>query len=60
MTSKHYPRIRLESQRGRLLMREGLSLCFYMHRPHEEVAPAVARSLEVYRRAVKPGALAWF
>jgi hypothetical protein len=58
--SEHYPKIRLTSWHGGLLMRESLSLCFYMQRSREEVAPAVARSLEVYLRAVGPRALAWY
>lgn len=41
-------------------MRESLSLCFYLPHPHEDAAPAVARSLEVYQRAVGPRALDWY
>lgn len=41
-------------------MREGIRICLYVNRPHEEIAPAVARSLETYLTAVGPGLLAWF
>lgn len=58
--SEHYPRIRVSSERGTLLIRESLSLCFYMRRPHMEVAPAVLRSLEAYLRAVGQQALSLY
>src|SRR4051794_24409104 len=55
--SKHYPRIRIQSESGYLLIREGLSLTFYMRHDHAEVAPAVMQSLEAYLQAVGPDAL---
>jgi hypothetical protein len=55
--SNHYPRIRIYSESGYLLIREGLSLTFYMRRPHEEVAPAVLRAFDSYRRNIGPSAL---
>jgi hypothetical protein len=55
--SKHYPRIRIHTEQGFLMMREGLSISFYMHRSHGEVARAVMRSLESYLDAVGPGAI---
>ncbi len=55
--SEHYPRIRLCTKNGYLLFREGLSLTFYMHRAHVEVASAVMRALEVYLRATGPQVL---
>jgi hypothetical protein len=61
--SEHYPRIRLNSQgeRGpRLYIRESLSLTFYMRRSHQEAVHDVLRALEVFRRSVKPDALAWY
>jgi hypothetical protein len=58
--SEHYPRIRVSSEEGTLLIRESLSFCFYMNRPHLEVAPAVMRSLEVYLRAVGQQALSLY
>ncbi|HYO55986.1 type VI immunity family protein [Archangium sp.] len=42
------------------MAREGLSICFYMHRSHVEIAQAVIRSLETYLRAVGPQALGWY
>lgn len=55
--SEHYPRIRIQAESGQLLIREGLSITFYMRHSHAEVAPGVMRSLETYRRAVEPHAL---
>jgi len=52
----HYPRIRDRTRYGHSI-HEGLSLCFYMRPPHEEVAPSVLRSLEAYLRAVGTQAL---
>ncbi|NMO21101.1 DUF3396 domain-containing protein [Pyxidicoccus fallax] len=31
-----------------------------MHRSHQEIAPAVARALDVYTQAIRPGTLAWY
>ncbi|HEX8822538.1 MAG TPA: DUF3396 domain-containing protein [Archangium sp.] len=55
--SEHYPRIRIRTEGGHLLIREGLSINFYMRRSHAEVAPAVMRSLDAYLRAMEPRAL---
>jgi hypothetical protein len=55
--STHYPRIRIRSDTGYLAVREGLSFTFYMRRSHYEVAPAILRSLNVYRSAVGSEAL---
>jgi hypothetical protein len=55
--SEYYPRIRIRAENGSLLVREGLSINFYMRRSHAEVAPAVMRSLDAYLRAMGPGAL---
>jgi hypothetical protein len=53
-----YPHIRVRAENGTLLVREGLSLCFYIHRHHSQVAHLVLRALETYQRAVGPHALA--
>jgi len=55
--NEHYPTIRLTYDDGYLLVREGLSLCFYMRQPHEEVGPAVMEAVQSYVRAVGPRAL---
>ena len=52
--SEHYPRIRVRVECGALLIREAVSSTFYMRHSHAEVAQAVLRSLELYRRAVHP------
>jgi hypothetical protein len=56
----HYPRIRVLAQNGELLIREGLELCFYINRPHQEIAQAVMCSLETYLQFVGPQALKWY
>ncbi len=56
----HYPRIRLQAEYDRLMVREGLSFTFYMRRSRAEVVPAVLRSLEAYLRAIGPQALGWY
>ena len=55
--SEHHPRFRIYAQSGALLIRDSLSINFYMRRPHPEVASQVMRSLDVYLRAVGPSAL---
>ncbi|WP_225414065.1 DUF3396 domain-containing protein [Stigmatella hybrida] len=58
--SSHYPKIRILAQNGELLIREGLDICFYINRPHREIAQAVMRSLETYIQFVGPQALTWY
>lgn len=58
--STHYPRIRVHANDGRLVLREGLSLTFFMRRSHAEVAQAVWLSVEAYCRSVGPQALCWY
>jgi hypothetical protein len=55
--TEHPPRIRLYAENGYLLIRDGLSLTFYMRHPHAQVAQGVMRSLDAYLRAVGPNAL---
>jgi hypothetical protein len=55
--SEHYPRIRIYAENGILLIRDSLSITFYMRRPHQDVAAAVMRSLDTYLRAVGSNAL---
>jgi Protein of unknown function (DUF3396) len=54
------PKIRIHAEHGALVVREGLSICFYMRHSHKEIAPAVTRSLDAYLRAVGPRALGWY
>ncbi|MCP3169731.1 hypothetical protein [Myxococcus qinghaiensis] len=54
--SNHYPRIRL-TYVELLLVREGLSLVFFMDRPHQEVAQAVIAAMEAYLQAIGPTAI---
>jgi hypothetical protein len=61
--TKHYPRVRFhqiaDGERF-LCVRESISLCFYMKRPHREVIHDVLRSLDVYLQAISPQGLGWY
>jgi TseV toxin immunity protein TsiV len=54
------PEIRRYAEHGALVLREGLSICFYMRRSHPEMAQDVRRALEAYLRAVGPQTLEWY
>ncbi len=61
--SAHYPRIRIDKIAGAshsLLIRESVSITFYMKRSHQEVVRDVMGALQVYRRAVGPQCLGWY
>lgn len=60
MVSERYPRIRLTLPDGRLALREGLALCFYMRRPHGALSSAVTRALDHYLDAVGHEKLGWY
>lgn len=45
---------------GVILVREGVSITFYMRAFHEDIAPAVWHSLERYRQAIEPRRLGWY
>jgi len=55
--SEHYPRIRIETESGYTLVREGLSLTFYMPPRHPEIVEDVLRALDTYLRYVGTHAL---
>ncbi|OJH34426.1 type VI immunity family protein [Cystobacter ferrugineus] len=57
--TKPYPRIRQYDNDGHLDLREGLVLCFFMRRPHNEISQAVMRALDIYLNAVGPEKLGW-
>jgi len=54
------PHIRIQEESGVSLLRDGLNLCFYVRHPHREIARAVAHSLDIYVKAIGPGALCRF
>ncbi len=57
---ENIPVIRLRTDTGILVARDGVVLCFFMCRSHHEVAPAVWRALQVYLRAIPPQSLKWY
>lgn len=61
--SEHYPRIRIDGfvgQKSFPIIRESVSITFYMKRSHQEVVQNMMRCLDVYRRAVGPDKLGWY
>ncbi|HYO55182.1 DUF3396 domain-containing protein [Archangium sp.] len=61
--SEHYPRIRIDKivgARRSLLIRESVSITFYMKRSHQEVVRDVIRALDAYSRTAGPQALCWY
>jgi len=50
--SEYYPRIRIRAESGALMIREALSINFYMRHDHVDIASSVMRSLEVYLHAL--------
>jgi hypothetical protein len=55
--SENYPRLRVYAKSGYLLLREGLRIDFYIHRPHVEIAHAVMHALETFLSTVGSSAL---
>lgn len=58
--SGHYPRIRIKARNGTTIVREGLSLTFYMRPPHQGAVQHVASALDAYLRRVGPDALGMY
>jgi len=52
--SEHFPNIRLRTPGGVILVRDGLSLRFYMRHPHREIAGRVMRTLARYLDVTGP------
>jgi hypothetical protein len=57
---ENIPVIRLRTDLGELVARDGVVLCFFMRRSHKEVAPAVWRALQLYLRAIPSQSLNWY
>ena len=60
MVSEKYPKLRQTMPDGRWVLREGVLLCFFMRRSHDEIAQAVTRALDIYLDAVGPEKLGWY
>jgi hypothetical protein len=58
--SEHCPQIRIHAGFEHVMVREGLSLNFFLRCTHAEASEAVLHSLEAYVRAVGPKALGWY
>jgi len=59
----HYPGVRFYQEfygERFLRIRDSISICFYMKRPHQDVIQGVLRSLDVYRQAISPQRLGWY
>ncbi|MDC0712717.1 DUF3396 domain-containing protein [Stigmatella sp. ncwal1] len=57
---ENIPVIRLRTDTGILMTRDGVVICFFMRRSHAEVASAVWRALQIYRSAIPPNSLGWY
>ncbi len=57
---ENLPIIHLRTKDGVLAARDGVVICFFMRRSHEEIAPAIWRALQTYRRATPPQSLGWY
>jgi len=57
---ENIPVIRVRNKHGVLRARDGVVLCFFMRRSHPEVAAAMWRALQTYRRAIPSQALGWY
>jgi hypothetical protein len=57
---ENIPVIRLRTDLGELVARDGVILCFFMRHSHKEVAPAVWRALQTYLRAIPSQSLNWY
>jgi len=57
--SINHPRIRVKED-GRLIVRDGLLLCFYLHESHRRLGPTVGALLRAYQRFVGPDTLTAF
>lgn len=55
--NERYPRIRVHAQDDYLVIRDGLTICFYMHRSHRGLGPSVLQALEVFKRVLPPQTL---
>ncbi|HEX5747317.1 MAG TPA: type VI immunity family protein [Archangium sp.] len=58
--NQHLPILRVQTARGYPVARDGIVICFFMHRSHGAVAHALWRALQTYRRAILPQALSWY
>ncbi|MCY1034097.1 DUF3396 domain-containing protein [Corallococcus sp. BB11-1] len=54
------PYLQVIAKTGSLILKEGLSICFYMHASHHDVAASVEQTLEIYLRAIGRHALTWY
>ena len=57
---ERYPRFERYTPGGLHVLRAGLVLTYFLRRPHREIAEAILRALELYRRAVGPEKLGWY
>lgn len=51
------PRLRVKAESGISLLRDGVSLAFYIRHPHRQIAQAILQALDTYNQEVGPRAL---
>ena len=52
--SDHFPTVRIRTEPGFLLIRDSVAICFYVRRPHREIAGQVMTALERYADVAGP------
>jgi hypothetical protein len=57
---ENIPVIRVQNDYGDVDVRDGIILCFFMRCSHKELASAMWRALQAYRRAIAPSSLNWY
>lgn len=50
--TEHHPRIRVQTEDGYVVIRDGLIFRFFLHRSHKGLGPAVLQALKVFMEAV--------
>ncbi|MBN8226800.1 DUF3396 domain-containing protein [Corallococcus macrosporus] len=58
--SWNLPSVEMVAAHGSVIMKAGLSICFYMRRSHRELAPLISQALTTYIQAVGRQALTWY
>lgn len=56
----HYPRLRHLSEEGLVVASEAILICFYMQHPHQRIAKAVVRAIDLFMEQIRPHRFNWY
>ncbi|MBN8226798.1 DUF3396 domain-containing protein [Corallococcus macrosporus] len=59
MTRPH-PQIRIRAGHGGMLIRDGVSISFYISHSHQDITQRIEHSLHVFQHAIAPASLDWY